>query len=246
MENQPASKRSPAVWVVGLTVLVALWLPPLPWTLHAADLPPRLRDLCAALKLFKSTETWRGRWDYFLFPPLFLYALVATWRSRASAAECGFTFRYFTGALRLLLLPTFLGAAVLILLGLAAGSIDARSFAADSRFWKRLIPLNALVQQTAIQVFFHRQLMPWFGPGQRTAGALTLFFVAIHTPNPGLMLGTGLGMYFWARCYQRQPNLYALALSHAVLSALLMQTMPPWLLPSVSVGHRFLEKVMGW
>jgi len=62
------------------------------------------------------------------------------------------------------------------------------------------------------------------------------------TGQPAMMLGTLVGMYFWARCYQRYPNIYALALSHAFLSAVLMQAMPKWLLPSVSVGHRFVEK----
>lgn len=246
MEKSPASERGPAVLVVGLAVLVLLWLPPLPWTIKAAEFPSRWLDLFCALKLIKSDATWRCRWDYLFFPPLFLYALAVAWKSRVSAAECGLTLRHFAGALRLLALPTLLGAAILLFLGVATGTVDSRSFAADSRFWKRLIPLNALIQQMAIQLFFHRQLMPWLGPGRRTAVALTLFFVAVHTPNSGLMLGTLIGMYFWARAYQRRPNLYALALSHALLSALLMQTMPKWLLPSVSVGHRFLEKVMGW
>jgi hypothetical protein len=132
-----------------------------------------------------------------------------------------------------------------ILIGIFGGTITStEAFWKTDRFWKRLNPLAALLQQTAVQIYFHRQLAAWFGHGRKTAVLLTLLFVLLHVPNPGLMLGTLVGMYFWARCYQTYPNLYALAISHALLSAVLMQTLPKVLLPSVSVGWRFIRKGM--
>ncbi len=234
-------QRSPAVFVVGLLTLVALWLPPLPCTVHAADLPKPLFDLLHAIRSIKPDESWRLRWDYFVIPPLFIYALWVTWKSRVSLAESGLGFRHFIGALRQLALPTLVGAAILLAVGCACHSLSI-----SDRFWKRLNPLSGLVQQMAIQLFFHRQLMPWFGSGRKTAWILAIFFAALHAPNPALMIGTLCGMYFWARAYQKAPNLYAIAISHALLSALLMHTMPRSFMPSVSVGHRYIEKVWGF
>jgi hypothetical protein len=240
--KQIIPNRSLAPWAVALVVLIVLWLPSLPCTLHVTDIPAPLLNFLLVFKAFKPDEKWSMRWDYFLLPPLFIYTLWVTWKSRASAYECGLTFRNFGPALKFLFLPTLVGGIVLILLGIFSGVLSAESFGEKSRFWKGLIPIPAFFQQMAIQLFFHRQLMPWFGTGRKTAWILTLFFVLLHAPNPGLMLGTLFGMYFWARCYQVHPNLYALAISHAFLSALLMSSMPKGLLPSVSVGWRFIEK----
>jgi len=230
-------EKNAGVFIIGFVVLLTLWLPPLPYWLYAARIPPTFLDLFVNLGIFKADEKWQLRWDYILIPPIFLYAMWLTWRSRVSLAESGLTFENFTAACRLLWLPTLIGGIILYLLGIFTHPVEF-----SDRFWKRLFPLPALLQQIAIQLFFHRQLYPWFGKGRMTAMVLTLFFVALHAPNPGLMLGTLVGTYFWARSYQKAPNLYALSLSHAFLSAVLMQTMPKFLLPSVSVGQRFVEK----
>lgn len=232
------SSRNPAVFIVGFVTLVVLWLPPLPYTIHATDLPGPLFDLLRFVRSIKPDESWRLRWDYFILPPLFIYALWMTWRSRGTLAESGLTAKNFGAACRALAMPTLIGAAILLLIGAAMHSGDYHE-----RFWKRLNPLNGLVQQLAIQLFFHRQLMAWFGAGRKTAWILTLFFVALHAPNAALMVGTLYGMYFWARAYQKAPNLYAIAISHALLSALLMHSLPEKWKPTVSVGYRYLEKM---
>ncbi len=242
----PPETRHRSLFLVGALVLIALWLPPFVSPIQPADLPAWARELFGIRT--GGASPWLARWDYLIVPALFLYAATIAWKSRPSAAEAGLTLRHFGAALRWLLLPTLAAAALALLIAAATGGLQASMFSWDSRFWKRLIPIPAFFQQAAIQLYFHRQLRPWLGNGRATAVALTLFFVALHAPNPGLMLGTLLGMYFWARCYQRHPNLYALALSHAFLSALFMSVAPKCLLPSVSVGRRFVEKglVQGW
>ncbi len=230
-------ERSPAVFVIGALILVALWLPPMPWTWGSEDLPAWLSQLLIALHVIREGETWRFRWDYVLIPPAFLYAIWRMIQSRLSLEESGLTWKHFGPAVRFLAFPSLLGCAVLIGWGMSTHQVEF-----TGHFLKRLIPLNAFAQQMGIQWFFHRELMSWFGRGRRTVWILTAYFVALHAPNPGLMLGTLVGMYVWASCYQRHPNLYALAISHSLLSAVLMQTMPRGLLPSVSVGWRFVEK----
>jgi len=38
--------------------------------------------------------------------------------------------------------------------------------------------------------------------------------------------------------YERAPNLFALGLSHGLMSDLAMSSLPPWLLHSMSVGYK--------
>jgi hypothetical protein len=238
ISERSGTARHPAVFVIGALALVALWLPALA-DVQTASIPDFCRNLLVRLRVIRFDEGMLClRWDYLIIPVLLIWAVWITWKSRPSLKECGLDFSHFFSALKYLALPTILGALLLLLIGLGCKSIDI-----EPRFWKRFLLNSAIFQQFVLQVFFHRQLMPWFGAGRRTAVYLTLYFVALHEPNPGLVLGTLIGMYFWARCYQRFPNLYALAISQALLSALLMHTLPRTLLPSVSVGLRFVEKV---
>ncbi len=241
---EPLPPRSAGVFVVALATLVALWLPAFESPLQPADLPAWLAEV---LRL-DSSARWRPRWDYLVVPVLFAWVSLSTWRSWPGAAALGLSPRNFWAACRGLVLPTLAGLALVLAIGAAWGQPPSEVFRAGSPFWKRLIPIPAFFQQLVIQGWFHRQLMPWLGRGRRTAAVLTVYFVLLHAPNPGLMLGTLVGMYFWARSFQRHPNLYALALSHALLSAALMGAFPKALLPSVSVGLRFVEKgiAAGW
>ncbi len=52
------------------------------------------------------------------------------------------------------------------------------------------------------------------------------------------MILTFAGGLIWSWVYERAPNLFAIALSHAVISLMLMTALPPWLLPSMSVGYK--------
>ncbi|MDD2707368.1 MAG: hypothetical protein PHV34_05105 [Verrucomicrobiae bacterium] len=228
---QASAPRRADVFAIGLLLLAALWLPPL---------PAAWRESLENFGWF-GREWARGcRWDYALVPLLAVWALRLAWVDRPAWRDAGLDFRHFAAAARYLLWPTLAGAAALLLIGWSCDSIHI-----TARFWKRFLLNSAILQQAMLQLFFHRQLVPWTGAGRRTAWMVTIYFAILHAPNPGLMLGTLIGMYFWARCYQKHPNLYALAISQSFLSALLMHTMPKAMLPSVSVGLRFVEKA-GW
>jgi hypothetical protein len=255
MTSQEASTptKNPAVFIMAALALLALWVPPLPYSWSALDLPPWIFEFGTKSGWFNPTDVWKLRFDYIIFPIIAVYAMVITWKSRPTWKEAGLTFQHFSAACKYLFLPTLAGVVILLVVGHFAGTTHTPDHLMhfSDRFWKRLFPLPALLQQMGVQLFVHRQLIPWFGKEEKTAWIVTAFFVVVHLPNPGLMLGTLCGMYFWARCYQKFPNLYAIAISHAILSALLMETFPKWLLPTVSVGYRMIEKGMannwwGW
>ena len=101
------------------------------------------------------------------------------------------------------------------------------------------IPFWALFQQYAAQSFINRRLQIVFGPGNKSILFTALIFAGIHLPNPALAIATAVAGLIWARAFQRAPNLYAIALSHGLLSALFVNVMPKWLLPNMKVGYNY-------
>jgi membrane protease YdiL (CAAX protease family) len=53
------------------------------------------------------------------------------------------------------------------------------------------------------------------------------------------MVATFVGGLIWAAVFQFEPNLPALALSHAVMSMLLAMSLPNWVLNNLRIGYRY-------
>jgi membrane protease YdiL (CAAX protease family) len=104
-----------------------------------------------------------------------------------------------------------------------------------------IVPVWALIQQYVLQGFVYRRLRSMLPEQGKTrlaiVGAAAIFALA-HAPNLTLMILTFAGAILWSWVYQRAPNLFALALSHAAISLMLMMSLPPWLLESMSVGYK--------
>lgn len=163
-----------------------------------------------------------------------------------SLREVGFSAEHFSRALRLLAAPTILACATFAAIGYGAGS-----FHRTSHFWLNVLvtPVWALVQQYVLQGFIYRRvrflllgrLLPPDERKKRTRLAIlatAAIFSFTHAPNLALMALTFAGGLIWSWVYQRAPNLFAIALSHAAISLMLMTSLPPWLLPSMSVGYK--------
>jgi len=163
-----------------------------------------------------------------------------------SFSEIGFSRRHFGRALRLVALPTLLACAVLAAIGYSTGS-----FHRTSHFWSSVLvlPVWAVIQQYVLQAFIYRRMRFVFAgyaaepDQQRRQANLAIMataavFALTHAPNLALMLLTLIGALLWCWVYERAPNLWALGLSHAVISLMLMTSLPPWLLPSMSVGYK--------
>jgi membrane protease YdiL (CAAX protease family) len=145
------------------------------------------------------------------------------WRRGESASSVGLTFRHFAGAMKLLALPT--AASILLFLLVDRLTPDAP---AGGRFLKRFVQILpwALLQQGLLQATFNRRLAASHGKGWTTSLVNGLFFAGMHLPGPLLTGLTFVAGTVWSWVYQRKPNLLALVLAHALLSAAAQDLLP--------------------
>ena len=83
-----------------------------------------------------------------------------------------------------------------------------------------------LAQQYVLQAFMNRRAMIVFGRGWASILLVAAIFAGLHLPNPWLAVITFAGGTIWALVYQRAPNLFALAISHSVMTWVVVSTVP--------------------
>jgi membrane protease YdiL (CAAX protease family) len=154
-----------------------------------------------------------------------------------TARVIGWRVDNFFHAVKLLLIPTIIIAALFVGLGLLMKSL--RFDRAQVIEWSLTLPLWGLAQQYVLQGFINRRAQELYGQGWLSVLLVAGIFALLHLPNPWLTVFTFLGGAVWAYVYQRAPNLLALALSHALMSMMLALSLPPTTINSLRVGIKY-------
>jgi xanthosine utilization system XapX-like protein len=168
---------------------------------------------------------------------LALGLMVFSHRARGETLrDIGFRTDNFFAACRLLLLPTALALiAILVSQWFLNHHILTGSFRA--RFlW---LPAWALFQQYTLNGFINSRAQIALGKGAKSVILVAIVFSLLHLPNPLLAAVTLLGGLVWVAVYQKQPNLFACALSHSALSITMALTISSGLLNSLRVGFKY-------
>ncbi|HXT63433.1 MAG TPA: CPBP family intramembrane glutamic endopeptidase [Pyrinomonadaceae bacterium] len=158
---------------------------------------------------------------------------------RESVRDIGFRFDNFVKALSLLATPVVITALLCLLIGWRFGAPINFLRWHPGRYLALQLGMGflwGLAQQYVLQGFLNRRAMIAAGRGWPSVLIVAAIFGLLHLPNPWITLITFVAGLIWAAIYQRVPNLFALAVTHAVMTWFIISTLPPAALHHLRVG----------
>jgi hypothetical protein len=154
----------------------------------------------------------------------------------ARGREWGLARDHFTRSLLLTSIFTVAAAAVLAAVGSSRHRWHTASLTAGDA---GLLLLWALGQQFALQITLLREAQT---STTRAAGVVvaSTLFAALHLPNPFLTGATLIAALAWCAIYDCHPNLIPLALSHALLTVVVLSALDDATTGRLRVGVAYL------
>lgn len=172
----------------------------------------------------------------------FALMIVSHRLRKETLRDLGFRFDNFFRAGRLLLLPMLFATIICFVLGRWVGR------RADFGGWHEGTPLSGqlalgvgwgFVQQYVLQSFINRRAQLILGSGGLSVVLVATIFAVLHLPNFWLGVATFLGGAVWAAVYQRAPNIFALAVSHSLMTWVLVATLPASWFHHLRIGFKY-------
>lgn len=156
-----------------------------------------------------------------------------------SMRDLGFRFDNFLRALSLLTVPVVATGLLCLLIGWKLGTPVNFLRWHPNRYLALQFAVGfcwALAQQYVLQGFVNRRAMILAGRGWGSIFIVAAIFGLLHLPNIWITAITFVGGVIWAAVYQRVPNLFALAITHSVMTWFIVSTLPPTALHHLRVG----------
>ena len=156
--------------------------------------------------------------------------------------DLGFRLDNFLQAAGLLTLPMIVTAIVCLAIGWWTGErIDFLRWHISRPLAVQLILGFAwgFVQQYMLQSLVNRRAQIVWGRGWLSVLVVAAIFAGLHLPNPALTVATFVGGVIWAAVYQRAPNIFALAISHSLMTWIVVSTVPASALHHLRIGLKY-------
>jgi hypothetical protein len=173
----------------------------------------------------------------------FVFTLTSHWLHGETLADLGIRFDTLGRSLRetlLVIAPTVL---FVLGLGLALGR-GARMNPGGMGLSVLMTYPWGLFQQYGLVAVFGRRLRRLAIRPETTDLLCAIIFAGLHLPNP-LLTATAFGAgYVASALFRRSPNLFTLALAHALLSTALYSSLPSSITYLMRVGPGCLMKLM--
>jgi membrane protease YdiL (CAAX protease family) len=156
---------------------------------------------------------------------------------RKSLKDIGMLLDNFYDSLKLVGSFTFILILAMLVAGFLVKSIHfAFRFIPDLLFYL----VWAFLQQYTFQTFFNLRFSEIFNGRIYGVICTALLFSSVHYPNPALMPATLILGLFWFWFFLKQPNLFTLTLSHALLASLARYALPLAVSDNLRVGTLYL------
>ena len=172
----------------------------------------------------------------------FAFMIISHRLRNETLRDLGFRLDNFFRTGLLLLLPMVVVAVVCLALGRWVGGQTnfLRWHAATPIIGQLALGFGwGLLQQYVLQGFINRRTQLIVGRGWLSVLLVAAIFSALHLPNAWLVVATFAGGVVWAAVYQRAPNLFALALSHSLMTWVIVSTLPSASLHHLRIGLKY-------